>query len=125
MQNVVEVIIPRSRTGAARALYSPEAQALLAPLGDITIRRASRVETWEDLTEAARIWLVDGSIWGYAQALYHPNDIANVWWADMIPVGGPVLGPFNSRDEALEAEVGWLRDRDYPLPSDVRQQLLG
>ena len=30
------------------------------------------------------------------------------WWADMGPVGGPVLGPFMNRTEALQAERGWL-----------------
>ena len=30
------------------------------------------------------------------------------WWADMGPVGGPVLGPFKSRTEALGAEKEWL-----------------
>lgn len=30
------------------------------------------------------------------------------WWADMGPVGGPVLGPFKSRSEALVAEREWL-----------------
>ena len=30
------------------------------------------------------------------------------WWADMEPSGGPVLGPFGSRSEALGAERGWL-----------------
>jgi hypothetical protein len=30
------------------------------------------------------------------------------WWADMGPSGGPVLGPFRSRSEALGAERGWL-----------------
>jgi len=33
------------------------------------------------------------------------------WWADMGPVGGPVLGPFKNRTEALQAERGWLRSR--------------
>jgi hypothetical protein len=31
------------------------------------------------------------------------------WWADMGPSGGPVLGPFRSRTEALGAERGWLK----------------
>jgi hypothetical protein len=31
------------------------------------------------------------------------------WWADMEPSGGPVLGPYGSRSEALEAEREWLR----------------
>ena len=33
------------------------------------------------------------------------------WWADMGPSGGPVLGPFGSRSEALAAERGWLIGR--------------
>lgn len=31
------------------------------------------------------------------------------WTADMGPVGGPVLGPFPLRADALAAEQGWLR----------------
>ena len=30
------------------------------------------------------------------------------WTADLSPVGGPVLGPFEQRTEALEAERQWL-----------------
>lgn len=32
----------------------------------------------------------------------------NKWTADLTPVGGPVLGPFSTRREALNAEVTWL-----------------
>jgi hypothetical protein len=32
----------------------------------------------------------------------------NRWSADMSPVGGPVLGPFDTREEALKSEVEWL-----------------
>jgi hypothetical protein len=35
-------------------------------------------------------------------------DAEGLWWADMGPSGGPVLGPFRSRTEALGAERGWL-----------------
>lgn len=35
----------------------------------------------------------------------HPN---GGWLADMGPVGGPVLGPFHLRAEALAAERAWL-----------------
>jgi hypothetical protein len=31
-------------------------------------------------------------------------DAEGYWWADMGPVEGPVLGPFRSRSEALQAE---------------------
>ena len=30
------------------------------------------------------------------------------WLADLSPVGGPVLGPFERRSEALAVEVAWL-----------------
>jgi hypothetical protein len=35
-------------------------------------------------------------------------DAEGYWWADMGPSGGPVLGPFRSRTEALGAERWWL-----------------
>ena len=30
------------------------------------------------------------------------------WRADLSPVGGPMLGPFAQRSEALQAELAWL-----------------
>ena len=30
------------------------------------------------------------------------------WTADLSPVGGPMLGPFDNRTEALDAERDWL-----------------
>ena len=35
-------------------------------------------------------------------------DAEGYWWADMCPSGGPVLGPFRSRTQALGAEREWL-----------------
>jgi hypothetical protein len=64
--------------GGVRCIYD-EALDLRA-LGLLTITRASHVE---------------------------PDKEGN-WWADMEPSGGPVLGPFGSRSEALGAERGWL-----------------
>jgi hypothetical protein len=64
--------------GVARCIY---AEALdLREIGKLQITRASHVEPDRD---------------GY-------------WWADMGPVDGPVLGPYGSRSEALEAERAWL-----------------
>ena len=37
-------------------------------------------------------------------------DSAGRWIADLAPVGGPKLGPFDKRTDALAAEVQWLRD---------------
>jgi len=36
-----------------------------------------------------------------------PNDEGS-WFADLAPVGGPYLGPFLKRTEALAAEIAWL-----------------
>jgi hypothetical protein len=30
------------------------------------------------------------------------------WWADCSPLVGPKLGPFDTRSEALAAEVAWI-----------------
>jgi hypothetical protein len=64
--------------GHVRAIYSEE--IALRALGRLRITRASRVEP-------------DGE---------------GRWTADLTPVGGPILGPFSRRGEALAAEVGWL-----------------
>ena len=37
-------------------------------------------------------------------------DTSGRWMADLTPVAGPKLGPFNKRTDALAAEVQWLRD---------------
>jgi hypothetical protein len=54
-------------------------------LGPLKIRRASHVEP------------TDGG-----------------WTADLSPLGGPTLGPFARRSEALSAEVDWI---EAHLPS--------
>jgi hypothetical protein len=68
-----------SADGVARCIYGEELD--LRELGKLQITRASHVEPDAD---------------GY-------------WWADMGPSGGPVLGPFRNRTEALGAEREWLR----------------
>lgn len=52
----------------------------LAALGKLNITRVSHVE---------------------------PDDDGN-WWADMSPVEGPSLGPFEKRSEALASEREWI-----------------
>jgi hypothetical protein len=67
-----------SGDGAVACIYD---EALdLRELGQLSIKRASHVE---------------------------PDEAGN-WSADMEPSGGPVLGPFASRSEALVAEREWL-----------------
>ena len=40
------------------------------------------------------------------------------WMADLSPVAGPRLGPFETRSEALRAEVAWLHEH-WLLPVPV------
>jgi len=66
--------------GTVRTIYDETIP--LASLGSVDIQRASHVEP-----------TMDGR-----------------WTADLGPVGGPVLGPFALRTEALAAEVRWLSE---------------
>jgi hypothetical protein len=42
------------------------------------------------------------------RASYVEPNATGRWAADLDPVGGPVLGPFDHRSEALAAEQAWL-----------------
>ncbi|MEZ5941358.1 MAG: hypothetical protein R3C18_08210 [Planctomycetaceae bacterium] len=43
-------------------------------------------------------------------------DAQGAWHADLAPVGGPLLGPFTQRSDALRAEMAWL-DEHWLRPS--------
>ncbi|MDP3767105.1 MAG: hypothetical protein Q8S13_03745 [Dehalococcoidia bacterium] len=67
--------------GSIETIYSDDLQLALAETGTHNVKRASHVE---------------------------PAD-GGGWTADMSPIrGGPVLGPFPTRADALAAEVDWL-----------------
>jgi len=73
--------------GSVRCRY---AEAIdLSAIGALSIERASHVE---------------------------PNDLGQ-WQADLAPVGGPLLGPFPRRSQALLAEQVWLDTHWLPLAS--------
>lgn len=74
-------LVTISAGGAVRFIASDNLLPLKSALGKSTTRRASHVE---------------------------PNE-ADQWEADLGPVGGPVLGPFEKRSEALAAETEWLK----------------
>jgi len=66
------------RQGTVRCLYAELID--LTSLGKLSIRRASHVE---------------------------PDEVG-WWWADLSPLGGPFLGPYSLRSQALDAERDWL-----------------
>jgi len=67
-------------TTVVEAVYSDSGASIMQAVGAVSIARASHVE---------------------------PNG-AGKWEADMGPSGGPVLGPFDLRQEAIDAELAWL-----------------
>jgi hypothetical protein len=67
--------------GVVRCIYSETID--LTALGSPAISRASHVEA----------------------------DQQGRWWADLGPVNGPSLGPYERRSEALTAEKVWLEER--------------
>jgi hypothetical protein len=67
-------------SGNVKAIYDERVD--LTHLGKLSIRRGSHVEPTED----------------------------GQWTVDLGPCGGPVLGPFAVRSEALAAEVAWLKE---------------
>ncbi len=76
-----EVQIVVEANGEVKFIYSDDLADLIN-MGDVEVRRASHVEP-----------IASGG-----------------WSSDMSPVGGPILGPFNLRAEALSAEVQWLQE---------------
>ena len=73
--------------GTGRCVYGEEID--LHALGRLAIARGSHVEPGND----------------------------GRWYADLSPVEGPCLGPFNRRTAALVAEVNWLESNWLTRPS--------
>ncbi len=78
MSEPTEMQLVVDAAGNVQCIYGEEVD--LRALGKLRITRASHVEP----------------------------DAEGYWWADMGPADGPVLGPYRSRSEALEAEREWL-----------------
>ncbi len=79
-------------TGTCRFIYSDELAAIIKKsVGKLVTRRASSVEPTQD----------------------------GQWTADMSPCGGPLLGPYEDRGDALAEEVAWLQFNDIPVPRET------
>jgi hypothetical protein len=71
-------------------------QVLITPGGELRCVYDEAI----DLKTFGRINIARGS---HAE----PDDMGH-WFADLSPVGGPKLGPFSNRSQALGAEREWL-----------------
>jgi len=74
--------------GTIRCVYTETID--LAQIGHVSISRGSHVEPDQD----------------------------GRWFADLAPVGGPLLGPFSRRSDALNAEAEWLHTHWLLPPLD-------
>lgn len=98
----MEIII--TANGDLRFIYNDDAAALMNA-GKATIVRASHVEPASDYCATHGAWMaVECNALGCVRL-----GLAHQWAADMAPSGGPLLGPFDSRQSALAAEVEWLQ----------------
>ena len=77
-----------SPDGKSRFIYSDEVASVMREVGTLNTKRASHVEPNED----------------------------GEWMADLSPVGGPLLGPFETRAGALAAESVWIDSNNIPIP---------
>jgi hypothetical protein len=71
-------------------------QLLITPCGDVRCIYSEEI----DLKVLVRLKIARGS--------HVEPDRHGQWNADLSPVGGPKLGPFDCRNAALEAERHWL-----------------
>jgi hypothetical protein len=90
MSDTMEIFVEVD--GTVSFIYSDKLASLARRLGDVRTQRASHVEPTSD----------------------------SKWTADMSPIEpGVVLGPFDTKDEALGAEVSWLLARLANGPIEV------
>jgi len=116
MKSVELIIEPDGHT---RHLIDPHSERIGEAVGPkVQTFRNSHVESWNDLTVAARGSVLSPEGYeGGSNSVIDPN-----WfWADMTPVDGPVLGPFDNHETALEHERIWLRKHNIPCPSCFSQ----
>lgn len=79
---ITEYLISADENGDLVFIHDDDLVELLSELGPTSTSRASHVEPGPD----------------------------GKWYADMSPVNGPQLGPFDRRRTALDEEVEWLRE---------------
>ncbi|TXH57746.1 MAG: hypothetical protein E6Q97_03915 [Desulfurellales bacterium] len=108
-QRVQQLVI--SPEGVVVHTHDDTLSAITARLGEQSIRRASHIDRWDDLSPAAQQAYADT----YAISLPPGDDVLATlrtrWFVDLLPSGGPVC-TFSTRGAALSYETDWLRARD-------------
>lgn len=86
-----KIILSVSRKGDLRFIHNDRLRGLM-DAGDATIKRASHVEPGDPTRGQDPL----------------------KWYASM--VNGPVLGPFNSHQQAIDEEIKWLNEHNLGAP---------
>lgn len=89
-----DAILYIQNDGTIRGVYSDSFAPLLTQ-GEVQLKRASHVEPGRD------------------------NKGVPCWYADLSPSGGPTLGPFYLRSQALKSEVEWLNKNLFKYESEM------
>jgi len=98
--------------GSIEFVHDDAAASFAKSFGELDIKRASHVEPFQLLGDAQRKYVIKEVYEAkdcdtYAEVA---RDMYNLWFADMTPLTGSVLvlGPFDTREEALTAERVWI-----------------
>ena len=100
------IIISIEDGGRVRLIYSDELAGLLGE-GAAVIRRASHVEPRQYCCHERHETPCPLPCDACPEECGSGHEVS-MWTADMGPSGGPVLGPFALRAEALAAEYQWI-----------------
>lgn len=93
--------------GSWDCIHDPELSEAIAGLGPGRRTRASHVLPLEPTKQLA-FRLLRRAFGDEGRVAAWTRDWKGPWIVDMAPSGGPVLGPYLTRTEALERERRWL-----------------
>ena len=103
-----------SQQGQMATISGGPLMTLLIPLGQVSTRRASHVEPVYRVKRAA-FRLLRWPFGDTGRVADWPRNWRGPWQADLAPSGGPVLGPFRNRQNAIDAEVAWLNEHIFNI----------
>jgi hypothetical protein len=68
---------------------------------------AQRLPAEPPICRVSLVRLLLGALSICRSSHFEPDDSGS-WWADLAPVGGPWMGPYDRRGNALKAKQDWL-----------------
>jgi len=97
-----------AKDGTASHIHDETLSELMAGVGECQIKRASHVEPYNEMPHTATA-IIAADVTRGKTPPPKPND----WFSDLTVSGGPVAGPFPTRDAALKYEREWLEQNIF------------